>query len=261
MLQSKVRREPCLPRLRLSGGGRKLALLQWTTQWSCHELMKSTCLGNVANTIRDFSAFFPLLLSSRNKLYCLLITSPSLGSKRTPNEVGSWQFFRLLKSRAYRCCCCCYCQNSVSLSRCDFPIASVFENLLPSKKILKLSTAAALLPAITHCLCLRLSVSISSPVTMQCWCWCQRSNGNWVVVVRPVVDRGMNGQEKKAKESCWGKRAKRDLQYELGVAYYFPTTRTTTTLLSELSWAKTRTSVWWLWWRDAPPSFFPSSAP
>ena len=54
--------------------------------------------------------------------------------------VGSWQFFRLLKRRrlAYRGCCC---QSSVSLSG-DFPIASVFKNLLPSKQqILKLSAA------------------------------------------------------------------------------------------------------------------------
>ena len=43
---SHAYRYPTRPRLRLSGGGRKLALLQWTTQWSCHELMKSTCLGN-----------------------------------------------------------------------------------------------------------------------------------------------------------------------------------------------------------------------
>ena len=54
--------------------------------------------------------------------------------------VGSWQFFRLLKRRrlAYRGCCC---QSSVSLSG-DFPIASVFKNLLPSKQqILKLYAA------------------------------------------------------------------------------------------------------------------------
>ena len=109
--------------------------------------------------------------------------------------VGSWQFFRLLKRRrlAYRGCCC---QSSVSLSG-DFPIASVFKNLLPSKQqILKLSAAG------NHSLTVFVSIS-SPPVTRQWRCWCQRSNGNWAVV-RPVVDRGMNGPEKKAKES-WGK--------------------------------------------------------
>ena len=109
--------------------------------------------------------------------------------------VGSWQFFRLLKRRrlAYRGCCC---QSSVSLSG-DFPIASVFKNLLPSKQqILKLSAAG------NHSLTVCVSIS-SPPVTRQWRCWCQRSNGNWAVV-RPVVDRGMNGPEKKAKES-WGK--------------------------------------------------------
>ena len=77
---SHAYRYPTRPRLRLSGGGRKLALLQWTTQWSCHELMKSTCLGNPfyqANTKAQSDIFlsFNKQATKQTKQECFMFKS------------------------------------------------------------------------------------------------------------------------------------------------------------------------------------------
>ena len=144
--------------------------------------------------------------------------------------VGSWQFFRLLKRRrlAYRGCCC---QSSVSLSG-DFPIASVFKNLLPSKQqILKLSAAG------NHSLTVCVSLS---PLLL--------SQGNEGAGVREAMATELLSDRLSTEE--WTAQKKRQRKAEekgeaglavwAGVAYYFPTTTRTTTPASLLSWAKTR---------------------